>query len=292
MPSGSHRGSRGSHSSGGSRSSSSFGGSRGSHSRSSFGYGGPSRSVYHSHHYHRPIRFRWRGHYYVYSDGMTAGVALMLFALICSFFFMMIFSSNVNMIKNNINLIEEEYYYYQDIISYAEANRDKGYVVEGKILDKFYNEDADRWYITYVVDLPNTNNDLEGYSYSCYTLEETRNFRRGDTIEIAVDSIPVNKDTDSINLDYKNTTLNDDGEYLVAKSNLTKARLRKGIAIAIFVGLILLMLFVLWKKKKPEEVEKKEESKVESDSSVCAYCGASYSKTRSKCPSCGASLRK
>ena len=57
---------------------------------------------------------------------------------------MMIFSSNVNMIKNDINLIEEDYYYYQDIISYAEANRDKGYVVEGKILDKFYNEDADK----------------------------------------------------------------------------------------------------------------------------------------------------
>ena len=298
MPSGSHRGSRGSHSSGGSRSSSSFGGSRGGSHRSSFSSSSSRRSsygggYYSGPHHHRPFRVRWGGRYYVYSDGATVGIAVLVFAIIFAFIFMRVGAIDVNYYKQELTKIEEDYDYYQDMIQYAENNRDRGYIVEGEVVDKFYNEDAGKYYIVYKVDVPDSMFDLQGYTYSVYTLEETSNFRRGESIEIAVDTVPVTSQTDSINVDYKNTTLEDDGEYVITKNNLTKARLQKWISVVVFIGLIVLLVYITWKKKKPEESsEKKEEAKVESTTYKCAYCGSTYSKTRAKCPSCGASLRK
>ena len=123
MPSGSHRGSRGSHSSGGSR----LGGSRSS-------FGGGSRHIGGSHHHHstifmhhgHPRRFRWGHRYYVYSSGSQS--ILTLFIVLIFFAIMVIFaqSTMINSYKHDMTLIEEDYRYYQDLIANAEDRREEG----------------------------------------------------------------------------------------------------------------------------------------------------------------------
>lgn len=293
MPSGSHGGSRGSHSSGGSRSGggrSSFGGR---HSGPSFGGPGRGPGGFHP----RPRRFRWGRHYYVVTSGTQSLLMIMLFFIM--FFGMFAFSQGISrsVLKEEISLIEQDYIYYQDMIDYAESQggESAGYIVDAKVTGKYYNADAERYYFVYVIDLPNTSRDLEGYTYSCYTINEASIYRVGDIMKVAVESPNITINTDSINMDYKDMPLERDGEYLAAKSSLKSATTSMIIFILIDVAIVAIGIFVVFKKKQlAEEKEVKEEkAKAEANANLyCSYCGSLVSKDTTKCPNCGSSIRK
>jgi hypothetical protein len=302
MPSGSHRGSRGgSHSSGGSRRGSSFSG--GFSSRSSFGGSHYRGRSYHSgpHYYHhRPFRIHFGRRYYVYGSGTTSvfGLlgALFIFALIFTFCFSMVRNAD----KHEIQLIEEDYGYYQHMISEArerEANGQDGWIVDATVSGRFYNEDADKYYITYYINDSHGDKVIDGYTYSCFTKSEAYSYTIGDTIEIAVDSVPYTRNTDSINTSYYAMPIENDGEYVFAKNELRTSNIIYTICILVDVAIVAAFFILLYKKAVPDNNDSAETntstpSTSENNEKYCSYCGSLMSKSSSKCPSCGAGGRK
>ena len=150
MPSGSHRSSGGSHFSGGGSRSSIGSSSRSSSSRggSHFG-GGPirHRSVHHTTHVHigpRRIYLGRRRYYYGGENPLwPIAFTFMFFALI----FALISGFELSTNREAITMIEADYAYYQDMIDHA--FQDSRYQVDATVTGKYYNEYADKYYITY-----------------------------------------------------------------------------------------------------------------------------------------------
>lgn len=285
MPSGSHSGSSGSHSSGGS----SFGGGS---NNGGFSFGGSNRPP-------RPIRTPFRRHgtvLFIQSNKLTSVISLVFVSLFIALFGFLIAFAATSSVKKDIAKIEIDYTYYQDMIEYAEAHT--GYVRNGKIIDKFKLEDSEYWYLTYSLDTDD-GKTLEGYTFSVYKWDQVKNYHVGDDILIAVNSNPVTLATDSINVEYKNTTLNDDGEYVKAQKDLKTFPIIGGAMIGVAV-VILVVGIVVFKKNLELEKAKIEEDKrhneVEEKSkrtkTSCPYCGAKNDISANKCSSCGGSLKE
>lgn len=310
MPSGSHGGSRGSHRSGGARSSgmsfsSSF--SRSSSSRRVSSSRNSSRSsntrgFWHaptSSSWHAPTRRPFRIHFgsrvYVFGNKVSLFIPFILIAL----FFIFMTSSMVSYNESYIKNIKVDYVYYHQMIATAEANPE--YVKNATVTDKFYNEDALKWYFTYKVDILNSSMDLEGYTYSVYTSNQIAQISSGDSIKVAVNEANVGLLTDSIPMDFKNFDYKDDGEYIQSKKALDKAKTMNFAAwlaeIAFVVGLITYL--VKTKKKEDQEAletKVREEEKHELEKKAlaqdlewrCEYCGKLNDSDKQKCQNCGA----
>lgn len=305
MPSGSRGGSRsggGSHFGGGSRR------SGGSH----FG-GGSRRSDHHDRHGHGRSRggysfgmsfvFVNRGHYAGHWGG--AMNTLMIFGLIFCFFIALpmfvIGGSN----RRNVAAIKSDYKYYQNMIKVAEKT--PGYIIEGTIISTYGNENSDKWYVTYYFKTE-SGNRVEGYTFSIYTFEQASQFMPDDKILLAVDRLPLSSETDSINVDYKNTKLSDDGEYQ-AFSKRSKIFNIIG-AVSICIGIAMFAISIVLRAKAPKQELAEEpkagslpplptssttqssqpQSQTQTASMVtCAYCGSHIKSDKSSCPKCGAS---
>lgn len=283
MPSGSHGGSSGSHSSGGS----SFGGhsSRGGSSRS---FGSGPRG---------PRRFRWGGRVYVLTDKHASRFSAFMSGIIISIFFAIIGFIILMSTNSYLKKIETDYYYYQDMISYAESHHE--YLKTGYVTDHFYNYDCEKWYYTYKIARDDASGSwLEGYTYSCYTREEIKNIKIGSEIRIAVNSSYVTDKTDSIPLDYKNMPLSRDGEYV---DNLGQKRIAilllviSGSCCTLFIGLEI-RLVVKHKQLEHEFPTENTSSTSNQTNSTkvfkkCAYCGkVAKDENAHTCPHCGAEL--
>lgn len=294
MPSGSHRGGRsGSHSSGGSRSGSSFSG--GFSSRSSFGGSHYRGGSYHGghHHHHRPFRIHFGRRYYVYGSGTSSVFGLLGALFIFALMFTFCFSAVRNGHSYNIDLIQEDYSYYQHVISYAKTHKDEGYIVNATVTDRFYNEDADKYYITYVVKNEQGRTILDGYTYSCFTRSEAFSYQIGGTIEIAVNSVPITSETDSINTSYYGMAIEKDGEYLAAKNAFRNTTIVYVICVLVDIAIAGIFFVLLFKKAIPENgtstsTDSKTSTSTEGTEKYCSYCGSLMSKSSTKCPSCGA----
>lgn len=294
MPSGSHRSRGGSHFSGGgsSRSSSSFGGR--SIRGSSYGSHRGHHSIFISH--GRPRRFRFGHHYYIYT-GRSQGVLSFSFVLV--FILMMvafISGSFVSSAKYQIKTIETDFVYYQDMIDYAEGKVESGdprYIVDAEVTGRFYNSQADRYYVEYEIELGN-GRTLKGETYACYTLEQAQQYRVGNTIRVALENVPPTLATDSVNVDYKYKTLDDDGEYLSSSKSLRNSRVVLWLSILAIIATIAFTVVYAYKKKELADEEKEKEKKedvIDSDTRICKYCGSICDKTAKKCPNCGAGLK-
>lgn len=235
MPSGSHSGSHGggggSHFGGGSSS----GGSGGGRRRYGRSYGG-----------HRTIIFFGRG------GVASVFSALAIFALVVAIVCTMVASGN----KSSLKHIETDYLYYQDMIDDAYAKQAKGdssYLVDGIIKSKFQSDTCDKWYVTYYF-LDKDGEKVDGYTYSIYTWDQVRGLDAGEIIKLAVDSNPITQDTDSINVDYKNTTLEDDGEYV----EILKIRnIMKTVAISLYIvaGALLVCSYIKGRKHEQNNTD-------------------------------------
>jgi hypothetical protein len=229
MPSGSHSGSRGG--GGGSH----FGGG------SSSGSSGGGRWHGRPHGRHVSIVFFGR-------RVSSAFVALAVFAL----FLAIVCTLGVSGDKSYLQQIESDYMYYQDMIDDAYDKQilgDSSYLVDGVIISKFQSDTCDKWYVTYYF-LDKDGEKVDGYTYSIYTWNQVKDMDPGDIIKLAVDSNPITQDTDSINVDYKYTTLEDDGEYAQL---LKKRKIMKTAAISLYIVAGALFISSIIKGSKKED---------------------------------------
>lgn len=284
MPSGSHGGSGGSHSSGGS----SFGG------HSSHGGSFSSRP-------RGPMHFRWGRRVYVLPQKQSSIISKFIPWIVLSVFFAIFSSILLTSANYYLKKIRRDYDYYQDMIAVAEA--DENYIRTGYATDHFYNDDCGKWYFTYKIARDDSRGAwLEGYTYSCYTREEIKNYPIDSTITIVVNSKVVTDKTDSIPLHYKDMSIERDGEYT---SNLKSKRI--ALTLVIISGLTFTTLIVVeirlvvkYKQPAPSSTSNNNPTDTTANKSTtpntkvfkrCEYCGkVSKDENAEKCPNCGAKL--
>ncbi len=268
MPSGSHGGRRGGHSFGGSRIGSSKGIKFGSFQRRDNDY----------HRYRYPLKKKKKKKKTSgYNSGPKIGplISFLVFGLvICSVFFFTQLSK--------INQIKRDQSYYFNMIETAEPNQ----YVTAKVTNQFLGEGG-KYYITYNIE--DSNFDLwyeDGYTYSIYTVEEaSRIFRRGE-IQIVVDRLPLTSDTDSINADYMNFDLSDDGSYVEA---VRLSRIALGIGLILIFSIILsLTYYFKTSSSQRSSLDQYTNDDTQEKKDYCLYCGSVIAKDKTKCPNCGA----
>ena len=270
MPSGSHGGSRGSHSSGGARSGGSSYGSRGSSSRNYkrvFIIGGVA--------YGLPAV--WNTRY----NRLSTLVSLFAFFLFISIMVIVAGTSSIDNIK-------VDYMYYDDMI--AQAETDNRYIVEGVITDKSLGEGG-KWFFDYVFPADDGWN-VPGYTYSIYTYEEIKNFSIGETILLATNSINTTWETDSIPLVCKGVSYEQDGSYAEA---LTLRNCGIGFTCTFAAGIVLVIvgqILIVKKHKTLSPQEEKSLSAFTKKTRVCSYCGSALADSDMRCRSCGAKAPK
>ena len=282
MPSGSHGGGGGSH----------FGGSGGGHFGGFSGSGG-SHYTFGGSHYSGPRRpgrapihfhfFYWGGRRYALAEDDNTKFRSFLFACFGILFAMIFVAIIIFASSGEMKKIKNDYDYYQDMIAYAEAHTE--YLVEGKVEGKFYNEDYGKWYLTYTF-LDENSREVEGYTFCIYTREEARDFVIGQTIELAVDSVPITQRTDSINMDYKDLPLERDGQYVSVKRTLI---LTIVIEIALAGALAFCAVMAIKTFKAKAEPANKDGSISPKLKYICTYCGAKLKEDDTTCPNCGSS---
>ena len=276
MPSGS-----GGHGGGGSH----FGGGGGSH------FGGGGRGGSGGSRPPRPIYFGFGGtRYYVplkKSNAIRSFFVLAIFFVVVAAVLMLGgFAPN-----NDLKKITADRQRYIEMINRAE--KDSSYVREGTITGTFYNSDCGKWYFTYVIPTDGGYGDLEGYSYSIYDANEIKNFVPGETLEFAVGFTPVTLSTDSIDMGYKNKPLTDDGEYIDLIKERRNLRLFAALAVLAALSLGILGAVLLFKNLRKKETAG-ETTEEENGIPIrrCEYCGSILKDGETKCPNCGASLKK
>lgn len=276
MPSGS-----GGHGGGGSH----FGGGGGSH------FGGGGRGGSGGGRPPRPIYFGFGGtRYYVplkKSNAIRSFFVLAIFFVVVAAVLMLGgFAPN-----NDLKKITADRQRYIEMINRAE--KDSSYVREGTITGTFYNSDCGKWYFTYVIPTDDGYGNLEGYSYSIYDANEIKNFVPGETLEFAVGFTPVTPSTDSIDMGYKNKPLTDDGEYIDLIKERRNLRLFAALAVLAALSLgILGAVLLLRNLRKKETAGETTEDENGIPIRRCEYCGSVLLDGETKCPNCGASIRK
>ena len=239
----------------------------------------------------RPIYFGFGGtRYYVplkKSNAIRSFFVLAIFFVVVAAVLMLGgFAPN-----NDLKKITADRQRYIEMINRAE--KDSSYVREGTITGTFYNSDCGKWYFTYVIPTDGGYGDLEGYSYSIYDGNEIKNFVPGKTLEFAVGFTPVTFSTDSIDMGYKNKPLSDDGEYISIVKERRNLRLFAALAVLAALSLgILGAVLLLRNLRKKETVGETTEDENGIPIRRCEYCGSILKDGETKCPNCGASVRK
>lgn len=287
MPSGSHAGGR----SGGGGGFSGGGGGR----------GGSSRSIRRG-----PRSVRMYGFFgprvYVGPSYISRYESISLaMAMVGFFLFMMVFA----VIGMSVNIGEKErlYDYYQLMIDLAEEN------------DKFatarvngYYESNGKYYLTYEFDSTTSLQpyEVDGYTYSVYTLEEAARLYDQRNITIVYDSPKgeLSYETDSIPYDYKDTVLTDDADY---NSDIFLRNVFGFIVAGLVVAEVALGASMVHHVKKTqretdrvysaptvsrESIDTATATKTEDKPRYCTYCGSMVDKTDKKCSCCGSRIDK
>ena len=299
MPSGSHGGH--SHSGGARVGGSSFGGSHSSHGGSWGGYR------------HRgPIFFHFWGHRYVVPTRYSALISLFAVVMVFSIFFIfggwLMMSSG----QSNMDLVKRDYDRYQVMI--ADATEANGLLVIGTIENRYYDDDAGKWYLTYSFPT-NDGGKINGESYAVYTLAELNQpqYCVNAPIELALDRVPESEydDVDSIPTDYANMPLERDGAYTTAKNTHKAGSTMLWVACCVLGGSIVLniLIAVTTKKKVATNNNANQTTATETTTATanngtataatpvdtdkyCEYCGSKLDTGATKCHLCGARVRK
>ena len=192
---------------------------------------------------------------------------------------------------------QHDYNYYQSMIRYAENNPEYMLTTGAIITDRLIGKGGNKYYLAYMFYTSINHQAVKGYTYTTYTLEdlERPELQVGQTIALALNckNTQLTFSTDSIDLNYKNTTLEDDGDFIY-DYNIAKKSVDIGITISLIgVALIIVgavILFVLKQKKDDNPELSTVESVQEKKKEYCTYCGALLKDGALKCDNCGASV--
>lgn len=299
MPSG--RSGGGSSHFGGSRS---FGGS--SHfGRSSFGgsshFGGSHRSSGSSR-VHMPS-MRWRPHTTVifgrpvyFGAGRATTSSLLSVLIVLAVMVAVVLGINWYNCEEDLALMRDNYNYYHEMA--VNADLDPDYQIYATVTGIEKWKDSGKFRILYRLDY------IDGYSFYVYDYETIKQL--GDKVLLAIDDRKTNISslTDSVPLDYKDTTLEDDAEYMEYAKTRDAWRLGTilvaGLAGAMFV--ISLIVSLTAKKATEEQIAETEKAKAGQSTSAtaevpngtwrCVYCNALNDSTKTECDGCGAGRQK
>jgi len=173
-------------------------------------------------------------------------------ALFCIIGVIMTWSASVA----GVRAIEHNYNRYQNMIRFAENQRDNfdndDFFVDGIVTSYAYNTGAKKYYLNYKFSDSN-GQDVVGYTYSIYTLEEAQEKFELSIIELVVDDAIRTQMTDSINYDYKNMPKEKDGEYVFSMKFYNEMKPKVWTAISIGVAIIAAMIVVRITGKKKAE---------------------------------------
>lgn len=293
MPSGSRGGGFGGHSGGG-------GGGR-SHGSSSGGH-------YHS----RPVRYRNGRAVHIYRFGRTTyymptGTSNRISTLLTFFFIGLFIAFFVGVMFfgeiSTVNMIQDDYNYYQEMI-------DTGYRVDGVPINYYYDDDSEKYYVTYyfyTTDNPYHIYSVKGYTFSVYTKEQAKAIVDSGEIDLVVDENPVTRYADSINLDYGEMPIEQDGAYVQAVKS-------KNIMLCVLIGVVaidaVLIISYIFSLRKNLVKDTGEDQEITKNNSMfneineetknpfqqtkkpkkCAYCGSSIKPDQTRCDNCGGSI--
>ena len=277
-------GGRSSFSGGGRSSRSSFGGPSYSH-RGGFG-GGPR------HHHTVYIGPRRHHHHHYYGGGGSASPlsVLVVVLIFFTFFFGLIgfgMSGNISYEEESVQIAIEDYNFYQNMIDEA---REDGNIIDGIVVNKYYDYEVEKYYIVYRV--PGINQNFE--TFSVYTLEEVSKYKSGGTIPLALDRSTISYDTESIDLDFENVELEEFSLYVMANGALKSAKTTRTVCLTIAGALLVIVIIIFVKSSKKSEspsVSTGSTGSATSSSATCKYCGTVHEPGTKKCSNCGAQLR-
>jgi len=289
------------------------GGSRTASSRGSMGGGGfssgPSRmgppprrgpavvvvggGYYGSRWYHHP-RYRRR----------SMGI-LGILAIIC-LILAIVGLASMSGAKSTMADIQTEHDYYVTMVNKANANAANYGIVTGKVIEVYKNDKGDKWWYTYQFDY-GTYTGIQGQTYPVYT-DAALNLS-GTDVQLAVYDPGQGKDyIDSVPVDYKNTAVTDDGDYIAAQSSKSTGTMMMIIFIILFVVFLVGSFgwFAFLRKNKggdPNQANSNGSNDANNNGTSgsttassqpqmgqCPYCGGRVSPTDTKCPNCGGTL--
>lgn len=226
------------------------------------------------------------GRKYTYSTTTLRASASLTVFIFIALFIAIISISNLVINVNAMNTIIYDRHYYINMIEFAEKN--PTFMRDAIVTDYEQSLTSDAYYIIYMID-----GRVEGYSYSVYTEEEARALL-SQTIKVAVNSFILSDETDSIPVDYKNKSIESDGEYVVARSNKKIFLVMTALSLSIFV--ILIVITVIIQVKGKQYIDGQEANSTIENSSLSKktviikfeYCGTILNEAQSSCPNCGA----
>lgn len=249
-----------------------------------------SNTIYHNHIYSSPSGNR----IYNGSSGNIVNVSplsiFVVIAIIIASIFSFISCGTIASSKSTVEEIADSYAHYQEVIKYAEVHTE--YQKTGEIIGIYYDNTYGKYCIKYKVEvdvIAHLTREITEYTFYIYDKDEINNYKVGDEILIACNA----EDTaDTINMDYKNSTLEDDGEY---SYYLKKSKSNKSIIICVSIigGLLIIVVIVklVKKQKKDSKFDTEAFNKVMKDP-YCEYCGSKLPQGVFKCTNCGASNNK
>ena len=258
----------------------------------------------------------YRGNRYYVSSGVSSAMSFMSFFAICLIAIGIILLNLGYTVaadnKQAIQTIEQDYAKYQNMIKTAETFSDYMLLTTDEnaaVITKQEKCDrSDKYFLRYAFKDKN-GYVVEGYTFCTYTREDMlkMQYQEGQKIQLALSTRKdaITQNTNSIDYNYKYTTIEDDGDYIALKNKDVKGMERGfklGGYFALFGGIALIVVSVVmyYKKRKIYEENQKEqevakqkaEEAARPKSNFCVYCGAKIPSQDIKCPSCGASVQK
>ena len=207
---------------------------------------------------------------------------------------------------------ESEYNQYHAMAEYADEHRDE-YTTIGTVLFEEEGNNTGKYRIRYKFTAHDGTEVEDGFSYYVYT--KTQIEEMGNTVVLALEKkyLDSNRYTDSVPLDYKDTTLEDDAEYVywrdlynaaASETDDSKSFMRGAFltSVGITVGLVLLYVLVnaTAKKATAEQIAAdKQGTTASTDTKTtpagtwrCEYCSTLNDNSKERCDGCGATRQK
>lgn len=297
------------------------GGGRSGGGHSGGGWSGSGHGGSHRHYGYRG------GHRVIFMHGSsgsymrTSHNAILVFMRVLMFICFMLAIAHGTMWSNENDFkqsIERDYNRYQQMIAIAKTKEEQGfdYIIKANVTRIATEEDScGKWYIEYFFN-DSFDSPVEGYTFDTYTKERAMEIKEQGWIEIAVESLPIFSNTDSIDVEYANTTLTDDGQYLHTLNLIKKGKNVTIISGAVLLGLIIFSAILTNKFTVKEETdlattndETADQPSAETANTAgefgslskptahthirrkCAYCNSRIKDGEVSCSKCGATIR-
>ena len=138
---------------------------------------------------------------------------------------------------------------------------------------------------------------LNNQTYAMFNKDEIQDFSVGDTIKIAVSSMPTNLSTKTVPMICDGAKLDNNGQYWYAQhvKSIGLTFIIIGTILFLYVLWAFMMIYIIMKKNKSDghymgHVEVINE--LASTGIMCHNCGANAPHYNTYCPNCGRKLRK